>query len=755
MIHVSEWGKRTVNMKKKTNDFELVENLPVECQDPEIKAEDFVLATQNEDIHEQRFVTKPTTFFKDSLKRFAKNKSSVVAAVILGILVLLGLVVPILTDSEARSPYNTSKGPEDTTAYMNLEPRLFTNAGGFWDGTVKKKHIPIDTSSPDESQWLPDPIYYKPSGISNMKISNVEYTNVANKFGRDGYLRIGYYGQYVDSLELTSSEFNDVKTQSGSIIEAYKLDLTTTQLTIDKFETVDADKIRLYENNNEFDIPENVVLGELGLNFAYSVYETVGGIQTLVDHEVTLIAPKVLHNTGTELSGYSDKDPIDLNALIIEKTGLTTFENGHFTLTVTAPEDAPEHANVISLIKNLNFSLNENAPDMAKRYFLENNGTDIPGISFTNAMTMASRTSTMTEILGTPKNIGFWAIPDLQRYVETVYLGKSRYADFTYDTYEGQLGVQYMDLPSSYIDDYAALDYLTYSISVTKTATGYVVNSFKMTIKDTKSCPIVDAVTIDDIYNVDKQSGKVIFQAHAKVYKYKVLGMTEMPSYLMGTDKTGRDMFKYTFEGLRNSLALGVLTFIICFAFGLVWGAICGYFGGTVDLIMERITDILAGLPWIVAMTLIVLKTNSRSFGTFLFALCITGWIGTAARTRTQFYRFRGREYVLASRTLGASDARLIAKHILPNSLGTIITGAVLMIPSVIFSEATISYLGLGFQDLASLGVILSNNQDELTSHPYQLIFPSIVIALLMISFNLFGNGLRDAINPSLKGEEE
>ena len=221
----------------------------------------------------------------------------------------------------------------------------------------------------------------------------------------------------------------------------------------------------------------------------------------------------------------------------------------------------------------------------------------------------------------------------------------------------------------------------------------------------------------------------------------------------MGTNGEGKDMFKYVFEGLRTSLLLGFLTFIVCFLFGLLWGSICGYFGGTVDLLMERFTDILAGVPWIVVMTLIIIHMGSN-FVSFALALCMTGWIGTAARTRTQFYRFRGREYVLASRTLGASDARLITKHILPNALGTIITGAVLMIPSVIFSEATISYLGLGLKNISSLGVILSTNQKFLQTDPYLLIFPAVIIALIMISFNLFGNGLRDAINPSLKGED-
>ena len=117
-------------------------------------------------------------------------------------------------------------------------------------------------------------------------------------------------------------------------------------------------------------------------------------------------------------------------------------------------------------------------------------------------------------------------------------------------------------------------------------------------------------------------------------------------------------------------------------------------------------------------------------------------------------YRYRGREYVLASKTLGAKAPRLIFRHILPNAIGTIVTSSVLIIPSVIFNEATISYLGLGFQGMSSLGVILSRYQDTLRQFPYQLAVPAIIIALLMICFNLFGNGLRDAFNPSLKGTD-
>ena len=170
-------------------------------------------------------------------------------------------------------------------------------------------------------------------------------------------------------------------------------------------------------------------------------------------------------------------------------------------------------------------------------------------------------------------------------------------------------------------------------------------------------------------------------------------------------------------------------------------------------IILQRLTEILSGIPWIVLMTLIILLMGSN-FWTFALALCLTGWIGTSNLTRTQFYRFKGREYILASRTLGSKDGRLIFKHILPNSMGTIITSSVLMIPSVIFNEATISYLGLGLKNMNSLGIILSDNQANLMYYPYTLIVPAVVIALLMICFNLFGNGLRDAFNPSLKGSD-
>jgi oligopeptide transport system permease protein len=237
------------------------------------------------------------------------------------------------------------------------------------------------------------------------------------------------------------------------------------------------------------------------------------------------------------------------------------------------------------------------------------------------------------------------------------------------------------------------------------------------------------------------------------VIEYKMLGYSSFPVHLFGTDDKGRDVLKYSFSGLRTSLLLGVIVALINITFGLIWGSISGYFGGWTDLAMERIVEVLSGIPWIILMTVISIKLGSSAFS-FGLALCLTGWIGTESVTREQFYRYKDREYVLAAKTLGAKSPRLIFRHILPNAIGTIITSSVLIIPSTIFSEATIAFLGLGLKNVASLGVILSTYEGSVSSYPYQMAVPAVIISLLMICFNLFGNGLRDAFNPSLKGAE-
>ena len=232
------------------------------------------------------------------------------------------------------------------------------------------------------------------------------------------------------------------------------------------------------------------------------------------------------------------------------------------------------------------------------------------------------------------------------------------------------------------------------------------------------------------------------------------------PEFIFGTDSGGYDLAYRVAVGTRLSLALALSVFMINFIIGAVWGAVSGYFGGRCDLIMQFITYVLSGVPFMVVATLfsIYLAARVGAVVSLLFAFVLTGWISTASRVRAGFYRFKGREYVMASRTLGASDARIILTHIFPNALGTVITASVLTIPGVIFSESMLSYLGiinLGTERVTSLGTLLADAGSAWMPSPHLVIFPGIIISLLMICFNLFGNGLRDALDPMQSGAGE
>ncbi len=244
-------------------------------------------------------------------------------------------------------------------------------------------------------------------------------------------------------------------------------------------------------------------------------------------------------------------------------------------------------------------------------------------------------------------------------------------------------------------------------------------------------------------------------------YNYYVYKNGFEPFFLFGVNSLGQDMFVCIASGTRLSLILALGVAVINFIIGAIYGAIEGYYGGAADLIMERVSDILSGIPFMVAAILFKmhLAKSLGAIGALLFTFVITGWIGTASTVRMQFYRYKNQEYVLAARTLGASDRRIIMKHIFPNALGTIVTSVALFIPSVIFSETSLSYLGvISLSDppkgIISLGTLLTAGQTAIATYPHIMLFPSLVISLLMISFNMFGNGLRDAFNPSLRGSE-
>lgn len=231
------------------------------------------------------------------------------------------------------------------------------------------------------------------------------------------------------------------------------------------------------------------------------------------------------------------------------------------------------------------------------------------------------------------------------------------------------------------------------------------------------------------------------------------------PLFIFGATAYGQDIFVCLASGARFSFMFAIIVAIVNMVVGAIYGAIEGYYGGKVDILMERIVEILSAVPFMIVITLMKYHMDNVPEAFILFiAFFATGWIGMSGTVRMQFYRFKNQEYVLASRTLGAKDLRIMFKHIFPNSLGTIVTSSVLVIPSMIFSETSLSYLGiinLSSGNMTSVGTLLAAGQPYLITYPHMILFPAIFISLLMLCFNLFGNGLRDAFNPSLRGTED
>ncbi len=256
-------------------------------------------------------------------------------------------------------------------------------------------------------------------------------------------------------------------------------------------------------------------------------------------------------------------------------------------------------------------------------------------------------------------------------------------------------------------------------------------------------------------------------EVRAEYYEYYIYehtqekkdGITE-PVFWFGTTSTGKDIFACLAYGARFSFIFATVVAIANFIVGVIWGSISGYFGGKIDLFMERFSEILGSVPTMIVITLLKYHMGTSSQALVLFiAFFATGWIGMAGRTRMQFYRFKNQEYVLAARTLGARDTRIMFKHIFPNGLGTIVTSFALVIPGMIYSETSLSYLGiinLEAGNTTSVGTLIAAGQQSIIANAaYVALFPCFFLVLLMLSFNLFGNGLRDAFNPSLRGSED
>jgi oligopeptide transport system permease protein len=221
--------------------------------------------------------------------------------------------------------------------------------------------------------------------------------------------------------------------------------------------------------------------------------------------------------------------------------------------------------------------------------------------------------------------------------------------------------------------------------------------------------------------------------------------------FWLGTDDLGRDMFTRICWGARISLFIGLSAALIDACIGVIYGTAAAYFGGKADECMMRFCDILYAIPYLLVVILLTVVRGSGIL-TILIAMTCTGWINMARITRSQVMQLKSLDYILAAKSMGASHMRIIFIHLIPNAMGPIIATMTLTIPTAIFTEAFLSFIGLGVQaPAASWGVMVSDSLGAMRYYPWRILFPSMMITLTMFSFNLLGNSIRDSLDPRLR----
>lgn len=737
----------------------------------EVNSSDFGFVQQDKSIHDVKFTTKPTTFMKDAMKRFTKNQSSVVGGIILGFLFLCALILPMAmtgVDISERHNYET-----------HLPMKLFPAGTGWWDGTTKSvgEVFPYDvdgeTGEPvyydEEGNVIADPDNYE--GEKHLKFNQYETypdENVIVKYEN-------YKAEYLPYADASGSYGFATVTQNvngnyGFMYNyRYQYDFSNKYTVSYQMGTL--------ENSDAYNIPEYAVLmiatANAGATPSNDDYFLLNGDFTS-DYGPALEKNANAAITPHQEISFSLNDA--LNDAIKVSTGTkvsaaeaSVLKSRYISLGIIFKGQATKKTSTyLKSFRITGTTASNGRLTAAVRKALNARSFGDAG-NFKEEMTVKDANAVVLQEkqVGGTDNQSYWTSSSYERFESTdTFIAR---ADITYDMYLVTYGLRnHMTISQDKFWNWYKKGYVSWGSS-----------NYNCELEDPAEDKDEALKALDDLYQnpasfVIEENGKnsndlsvteilsikkdtnnnqIVYIFDCQVMMYKYLGYNDIPVHLFGTEYQGKDLLKYVFSGLRTSLILGIVVSAINILIGVIWGSISGYYGGTVDITMERITDILGGIPYIVLMTILTIKLGTNFF-VFALSLCLTGWIGTSATTRSQFYRYRGREYVLASKTLGAKTPTLIFRHILPNAVGTIVTRSVLMIPSTIFSEATISYLGLGLSTLDSLGVILSKNQAFLSTYPSELVFPAIIISLLMICFNLFGNGLRDAFNPSLKGTE-
>ena len=268
--------------------------------------------------------------------------------------------------------------------------------------------------------------------------------------------------------------------------------------------------------------------------------------------------------------------------------------------------------------------------------------------------------------------------------------------------------------------------------------------------------PFFVPYSYSDIITVDGKRDKTA--ANMAPFEYSKLEQQYMDRtgeklfpHIFGTDNLSRDYFIRVIYGTRVSLSVGVIAAIMVLIIGLVYGSVAGYFGGKVDLIMMRIVDIISTIP-LTLYVILIMQVLGAGIQSIIVALGSVYWVDMARVVRGQILSLKQQEFVLAAKTIGSSATTILFDHLIPNALGSILVTITMLIPSAIFMEAFLGYLGIGLQPpLASLGTMCNDASANLRTSPHELLIPALMICVIMFAFNFVGDGLRDALDPKLK----
>ena len=245
--------------------------------------------------------------------------------------------------------------------------------------------------------------------------------------------------------------------------------------------------------------------------------------------------------------------------------------------------------------------------------------------------------------------------------------------------------------------------------------------------------------------------GPIVIPYKYDQQNYSAINQAPSIEHWFGTDRFGRDLFVRIAYGARISLTVGFATAGINMIIGVLYGGISGYAGGTVDMVMMRIVDIINAVPSLLYLILVMVFLGAN-IGSILIALCITYWKDTARMVRAQVMTLRGQDFIMAAKVVGETDLQILIRHFIPNSMGPIIVTVTFLIPQAIFYEAFLSFIGIGISvPVASWGTLANDSITNMGRFPHQMIFPILAISLTMFALNFVGDGLRDALDPRLK----